>query len=331
LNNDGISYKCAQLYVRDGQGAGQVRTIVYSYNKKMEDGTLKTVIKLDAPFTITPNRNSKVIVRLAREDIFFVDNTYYNGSAGGFYGGFADVVYDNCSFDMVDNIYQHARLGDVNWYLTYKNCTAKYQAMLNGIGRVGNNVAFYFWSNKKNGQLCMAIRGCELDGMYCVVLATGEGSLNNMIVQDCEWNDADFAMSFSNASYTGGKNNCIDGFFMADNRYNGVDAVFQPSSLEIINGVLKTTNMSGSRNAIILDEAMGDVQPGLVGDINGDNIVDLKDATLIEQYIVGKITLTESQLFNGDVNDDGVVDLKDATLIKFYVVGKIDIFPAETL
>ncbi len=70
------------------------------------------------------------------------------------------------------------------------------------------------------------------------------------------------------------------------------------------------------------------VEPGLLGDINGDGVVNTTDARLALQYAVEKITLTGSQLGLGDVDGDGIVNTTDARLILQYAVEKIDKFPA---
>lgn len=64
----------------------------------------------------------------------------------------------------------------------------------------------------------------------------------------------------------------------------------------------------------------------LLGDINGDGIVDAADAGLISRYDAGFITLTSDQLKVGDVNGDGVVDAADAGLISRYDAGFISSF-----
>ncbi len=68
---------------------------------------------------------------------------------------------------------------------------------------------------------------------------------------------------------------------------------------------------------------------GLLGDINGDKVVNTTDARLALQYAVEKITLDEEQLAAGDVDGDGIVNTTDARLILQKAVEKIDSFPAE--
>ena len=63
-----------------------------------------------------------------------------------------------------------------------------------------------------------------------------------------------------------------------------------------------------------------------IGDVNGDNSVDILDANAIQKYSVGKLNLSKDRLNLADVNDDGTVDIFDATDIEKYVVRKITEF-----
>jgi hypothetical protein len=65
------------------------------------------------------------------------------------------------------------------------------------------------------------------------------------------------------------------------------------------------------------------VDDRIIGDANGDGIVDILDATLIQKYTVDKASLTDEQKYVADVNDDGVVDILDATDIQKYSVDKL--------
>lgn len=64
-------------------------------------------------------------------------------------------------------------------------------------------------------------------------------------------------------------------------------------------------------------------EPALVlGDINGDGIIDVLDATLVQKAAAEKIILTPAQINAADVNHDGFVDVLDALIIQKYSVGK---------
>ncbi len=58
----------------------------------------------------------------------------------------------------------------------------------------------------------------------------------------------------------------------------------------------------------------------LLGDVDLDGEIALKDATTLLSYIVGAITLNEQQLKLADMNKDGIADVQDAQAILYYVV-----------
>ncbi|MCH5298754.1 MAG: hypothetical protein J1E96_03235, partial [Ruminococcus sp.] len=58
----------------------------------------------------------------------------------------------------------------------------------------------------------------------------------------------------------------------------------------------------------------------LIGDVNGDGVINIIDVTAIQKYKVQMITLNDEQLKVADVNGDGVVNINDATRIQKYLV-----------
>ena len=63
-----------------------------------------------------------------------------------------------------------------------------------------------------------------------------------------------------------------------------------------------------------------------LGDVNGDNVVDITDATLIQQSAAETIKFSEAQKKAADVNHDGNVDVSDATMVQMYVAEIIKSF-----
>ncbi len=51
------------------------------------------------------------------------------------------------------------------------------------------------------------------------------------------------------------------------------------------------------------------------GDVNFDGVVDIRDAVMVKQYILGIQELTEEEFARADVNLDGVIDIKDLVFI----------------
>ena len=67
---------------------------------------------------------------------------------------------------------------------------------------------------------------------------------------------------------------------------------------------------------------IGAITGGLVGDVNGDNLVDILDAQLIARYAVGlTVSAPDAVVRAGDVTNDGVIDIVDAQQIARYVIG----------
>jgi len=58
---------------------------------------------------------------------------------------------------------------------------------------------------------------------------------------------------------------------------------------------------------------------GILGDVNGDGKVNIKDATQIQKFAAKLLDLTEDEKLRADVNSDGKVNVKDATAIQKYV------------
>lgn len=76
----------------------------------------------------------------------------------------------------------------------------------------------------------------------------------------------------------------------------------------------------------VAEEATIEILEGILGDVDGDGIVDSWDAYLIQCYEVGLDDGSELNLAMGDVDGDGFVDSWDAYLIQCYEVGLIDNF-----
>ena len=68
---------------------------------------------------------------------------------------------------------------------------------------------------------------------------------------------------------------------------------------------------------------------GILGDVDGDEVVDSADAAYVYAYYNGRMSLEGSQLSMADVDGDGVVDSADAALIYAFYNGRISVFPAE--
>ncbi len=65
----------------------------------------------------------------------------------------------------------------------------------------------------------------------------------------------------------------------------------------------------------------------VVGDVNFDSTVNIKDATAVQKQVADVLTLSESEKAAADVNEDRVVNIKDATAIQKYAAGVDTGFP----
>ena len=63
----------------------------------------------------------------------------------------------------------------------------------------------------------------------------------------------------------------------------------------------------------------------LAADLNGDGVVDSRDSLRILKYQVGKYKLDSDEKLAADINDDGVIDSRDSLRILKYQVGKYKI------
>lgn len=89
------------------------------------------------------------------------------------------------------------------------------------------------------------------------------------------------------------------------------------------------TDPEGANYKIVVADSDPDPSPDKVksGDVNGDGVIDILDAVMVQKFSVDKVELTEDQQKAADVNGDGVVDILDAVLIQKYTVDKVTELP----
>ena len=62
-----------------------------------------------------------------------------------------------------------------------------------------------------------------------------------------------------------------------------------------------------------------------IGDVNGDGVVDILDATEIQKYAAESTDFTDEQFELGDINKDGYCDVIDALLVQKSVIGAYEL------
>lgn len=62
----------------------------------------------------------------------------------------------------------------------------------------------------------------------------------------------------------------------------------------------------------------------LMGDIDGNGSISLSDTKILNNYLLGAITLTENQGLAADVNNDGILSISDRVKLQQYLNGTIN-------
>lgn len=80
-----------------------------------------------------------------------------------------------------------------------------------------------------------------------------------------------------------------------------------------------------SRSAWLSEQYFENYTPSyIMGDVNGDGIITVDDATAIQKFSADIIEFSKTQVLAGDVNDDGVINVDDASLIQKYLAGFVE-------
>ena len=103
--------------------------------------------------------------------------------------------------------------------------------------------------------------------------------------------------------------------------YNGSTCIFTvPDDHSTVTFTLDLRNFDietkqGAKLMINVEPPEPELKPQL-GDVNGDRVVDVLDAALIQKFAAEKAQLTEEQTKLGDFNVDGYCDVLDASAIQ---------------
>ncbi|MED9970560.1 MAG: leucine-rich repeat protein [Ruminococcus sp.] len=69
------------------------------------------------------------------------------------------------------------------------------------------------------------------------------------------------------------------------------------------------------------------IEDVMLGDVNGDNRVNINDVTAIQRYIARIESLDASSLFAADTDQDGNIIITDATTIQIFIAGRSVPYP----
>ena len=305
-------YKGEYLCIRDGQGSGQVRRIVYSDKK---------YVVVESPFTVEPNRNSRASIEAGIADVFFTGNDLQYGSGIGSFGIITGTVMSHNKLRNCDWMHLWPYSDSCDWYVTMSDnyLTQGYHHLATGE------------TDGESGYSELGLRGCGKDGSI-----RGITIKNNKMYEG--WFINLESISYSNAvrdvlidnNYIDGAETAIS--FTTSNIKNGFDGIMMyRNTFENCK-----TNLGGNYKAcslvknsqefykVMVLETFNESDDGfIIGDVNMDGKISLKDSTLIRYYLIGKIQLTDQQLKRADVNLSGKVTILDSTLVKMFICGKV--------
>ena len=305
-----------QIYVVSGQGMGQTRTIV---------NNVGSVIELDTPFVIAPNSNSKVNIRVVRQNHYFVDNYYFNGLAGGYFGGYANVVYDRNRHERHAEMYFDARANDTNWYTSLVNETWSDPYVMHKYGsdndysdsnansgseRSGINMAINFTTSGSTSSFNHTIRNNHYDNFYINFNCNVNNAISDVVIEK------NYFENLQGSAIRTVSNDVLNGFLYSNNYLTNVGGYISIA----VNSV---TNPQGYAKQLMLDD---DFVLLAKGDVNGDGEVDIKDCTLLKYYFAELTILSSTQLIRADFTEDDQVTLRDVSAIRRFIITGEDDF-----
>ncbi|WZU00637.1 dockerin type I repeat-containing protein [Erysipelothrix sp. D19-032] len=64
----------------------------------------------------------------------------------------------------------------------------------------------------------------------------------------------------------------------------------------------------------------------LVGDVNGDGILNISDMAMIKSHLMGVRRLEKSEQLRADINKDGIVDGTDLEIVRIIIQRKLGVY-----
>ncbi|WP_159641824.1 dockerin type I repeat-containing protein [Erysipelothrix anatis] len=64
----------------------------------------------------------------------------------------------------------------------------------------------------------------------------------------------------------------------------------------------------------------------LVGDVNGDGILNISDMAMIKSHLMGVRRLEREEQLRADINKDGIVDGTDLELVRIIIQRKLGVY-----
>lgn len=113
----------------------------------------------------------------------------------------------------------------------------------------------------------------------------------------------------------------IDGTLVQKSSSNSY--VWTPTMAGTYDISVKVTDAEGNTCTSTKTFTVGETKvDALLGDVNFDGVVNVVDATLVQKYVVERVTLNNEQLSVADIDKNGIVSVSDATVIQKLAVGR---------
>lgn len=87
--------------------------------------------------------------------------------------------------------------------------------------------------------------------------------------------------------------------------------------------------LTGTFSAMVVFAAPEQGSDLIIGDVDFDGEITIKDATCVQKVMAGINEKTDSFDYIADVTGDGKVDIRDVTTIQRYINGNITKFPVD--
>ena len=276
----------------DALFAGDIATLTKCGNEML-------VFTVNEPFAVQPNINTKIITGERRDGMFTVNCTFDNGQGSGCYGTLVDAVYDHCTFKQ--HLGQQFNLhGGLLWYVSNINGVTEdpFTYFWNGAEHLTAHNYMFDKSTAPNNALCILYKNNLLkEGSALKMSGLGK----DFVIEGNTFEDGDCAITVTQTNITG------DGCLLYNNHFGA----YYPYS----NGFRSVLNKDVNEQQSFLYYCLDTLHP-IDGDVNMDGKLSLKDITLINYYLLGKVEFSAEQLEQGDYNADGVVNTKDARAMR---------------
>ena len=172
----------------------------------------------------------------------------------------------------------------------------------------------------KNPGICTYGFQINYDASVLLLEDISEGSLTNgkgRFIKDIDLARATW-LSDENVTETGELMTIH--FTVLENALEGPTAV----SVSLIDGKKSNlANMADQTVSATFTAGSIDVARGILGDVNEDGEVAMLDVSVLNRFVLGKVTLSDTAQKLGDVNHDGEIAMLDVSILNRFVLGKI--------